>query len=1301
MIQIGSIVILHVLVFSNALYQVGVGISDITGPAGNIGFLGYGSPFQKGTGIHLRQYARAFIIKKHLQKIVFVSIDTAMIGYGLRKQVLNSLQKKYGPMYNDQNVIISATHTHSTPGGFMMDLLYDITSFGFVRQTFEAIHLGIIKAVIKAHDSLQDAKIFISSKTVFDVNVNRSPQAYLLNPENERNEYSYNVDKELVQLKFVAFPSNNLLGALNWFPIHPTSMNNTNTLISSDNVGYASVLFEQHINKDALIGKGPFVAAFASSNLGDVSPNIKGPKCINSGQPCDDVTSTCNGFSQQCIASGPGNTMFESTQIIAGRLFTNALELLDSNDAREVDGPLEYRHRYVNMPKQIAYHTFPNGSQMQVKGCLPAMGYAFAAGTTDGPGAFDFKQGTTSQNPLWNFVRNLLAEPSQEDIKCHYPKPIFLATGRMTVPYRWQPNIVSTQIILLGYIAIVAVPGEFTTMSGRRLRKAVTTAFSRYGGSIPTDVVIAGLSNSYSSYVVTPEEYELQRYEAASTIYGPHTLTLYLNVYKQLIESLLNDAPLDEDPEPADISKKLLSFTLPVIFDAPLLSHLHGDCILQPPSTAKRGTTVTATFVSSNPRNNLMQDKTFLKVEQQINDKWKVVATDSNWETNESLRSVDSGLRDTFVLGYANPSQLGSGLHLRQYARSYVVEDETDRIAFVSIDSAMVGSALRLKVLEQLKLLYDDTYNEQNLILSATHTHSTPGGYMQEVIYDVSTRGFVHETFEAIHKGIVKAIIMAHNTMQHAKILFNTGTLLNANINRSPLAYLLNPELERKKYSYNVDKEMVQLQFKATPSNKLLGAINWFPIHPTSMNNTNTLVSTDNVGYASIKLEQHINGDALIGKGPFVASFASTNLGDASPNINGPHCVDSGKPCEDVTSSCNGKSQQCVASGPGKDIFESTEIIGTRLFKKALDLLQNEKGKEVSGKIKFGHQYINMPKQVVKLNFKNGTEVMARGCLPSLGYSFAAGTTDGPGQFYFRQGTKSINSIWNFIHKLAAAPTVEDINCHTPKPILLNTGRADFPYRWHPSIVSVQIAVLGNVILAAVPSEFTTMAGRRLRRSLKKVFVANGGSSDSEIIIAGLCNSYSSYVTTYEEYQMQRYEAASTLYGPYTLAIYQHVFKNLLSSLMKNKDFDVGVAPAPVPESSLIHFTLPVIFDLAIFNHFGDCVVQPRAAVPRGKTVKAKFVSANPRTGNLSDYNLLEIQKKVNESWKIVATDANWETKYEWQRTGIAGSKVTITWYVSADVPIGEYRICHFGYYKPVFGNVKAFSGYSNKFVVI
>lgn len=155
------------------------------------------------------------------------------------------------------------------------------------------------------------------------------------------------------------------------------------------------------------------------------------------------------------------------------------------------------------------------------------MGYAFAAGTTDGPGEFDFKQAQSTDNPFWNLIRDFIFPPEPQDIECHYPKPILMNTGRvktlhfsgktcltsnkfqLTVPYSWQPKIVSTQILLLGNFAFVAVPGEFTTMSGRRLRDTVKTALISSGGDPKTEVVLTGLSNTYTSYIATYEEYQV------------------------------------------------------------------------------------------------------------------------------------------------------------------------------------------------------------------------------------------------------------------------------------------------------------------------------------------------------------------------------------------------------------------------------------------------------------------------------------------------------------------------------------------------------------------------------------------------------------------------------------------------------------------------------------------------------------------------------------------------------------------------------------------------------------------------
>lgn len=58
-----------------------------------------------------------------------------------------------------------------------------------------------------------------------------------------------------------------------------------------------------------------------------------------------------------------------------------------------------------------------------------------------------------------------------------------------------------------------------------------------------------------------------------------------------------------------------------------------------------------------------------------------------------------------------------------------------------------------------------------------------------------------------------------------------------------------------------------------------------------------------------------------------------------------------------------------------------------------------------------------------------------------MGYSFAAGTTDGPGSFLFSQNTKTENPLWNFVRGFVSVPTESDARCHAPKPIFLNTGR--------------------------------------------------------------------------------------------------------------------------------------------------------------------------------------------------------------------------------------------------------------------
>lgn len=343
----------------------------------------------------------------------------------------------------------------------------------------------------------------------------------------------------------------------------------------------------------------------------------------------------------------------------------------------------------------------------------------------------------------------------------------------------------------------------------------------------------------------------------------------------------------------------------------------------------------------------------------------------------------------------------------------------------------------------------------ENIIISGTHTHSAPGGFLEYLLYDLPSLGFVEDTYVALVEGICKSISRAHMNMRQGRIFLAETEVQDANINRSPSAYVLNPKKERMNYRQNVDKKLVQLSLEDIDGN-LLGAFNWFAVHPVSMNNTNKFVSSDNVGYASILLEKDQNPEALVGKGSFVGAFASTNLGDVSPNIMGPVCQVTGNQCDPLSSKCPRGEGPCVASGPGKDIFESTKIIATRIYKAASSLLKSSNRKEIIGPVQFILQNINMTTQKGQFVDPISSSIQNyKGCTPSVGYSFAAGTTDGPGSFLFEQGTRTDNELWNLLRDFVAEPSKEDILCHGSKPIFLMTGGAKFPYEWTPKVVRI------------------------------------------------------------------------------------------------------------------------------------------------------------------------------------------------------------------------------------------------------
>jgi neutral ceramidase len=70
-------------------------------------------------------------------------------------------------------------------------------------------------------------------------------------------------------------------------------------------------------------------------------------------------------------------------------------------------------------------------------------------------------------------------------------------------------------------------------------------------------------------------------------------------------------------------------------------------------------------------------------------------------------------------MGYALPSQRGSGIHLRLRARAFAFEDETTgkRAVFVSVDGGMGSDLVKMRVLDKLNAeLGEGIYTHVSLV---------------------------------------------------------------------------------------------------------------------------------------------------------------------------------------------------------------------------------------------------------------------------------------------------------------------------------------------------------------------------------------------------------------------------------------------------------------------------------------------------------------------------------------------------------------------------------------------------------
>ncbi|MDR6593707.1 neutral/alkaline ceramidase [Saccharothrix longispora] len=612
-----------------APYLVGRGISDVTGPAAENGMMGYSSFDQKTTGIHQRQRSRAFVVVDQAtgKRVAYVNADLAMVFRAVQEAVLSRLQARYGATYTRENLLLSATHTHAGPGGYSHNLAYNLSVLGLQKQTLDAIADGITESVVEAHEDLRPGTITLGRGQLTDASVNRSRTAFDRNPAADKAHFPNAVDPSMTVLRFRQGATD--VGAISWFATHNTSMTNKNTLISPDNKGYASYRWEHdHHGVRYLDDRPGFVAAFPNTNAGDMSPNLN----LRPG-------------------SGPTEDEVENTRIIGERQNREAQRVFAGPQAA-VTGSVDSRMRFVDMSAVTVDGRFTTDGRPGTT-CSGVVGASTLAGSVeDGPAIPLFHEGMTS--PWKALFEPLQVEVPQWLKDCQYPKASLVPTGLIGA----TPNVVPLQVVKIGPLHLVAVPGEVTIVAGLRIRQAVAAE----AGMPLENVLVQGYANDYAQYVTTPEEYDLQQYEGGSTLFGRNTLPAYEQEFGKLAASLRTGAALPPGPTPGTPPFTGINLQTGVVFDDKPIGTSFGQVRTEPAASYTRGQTATAVFVTGHPKNDLHRNGTFLEVQRLVDGRWTRHADDGDWSTR--YRWQREGIANsTATLTWAIPADTPAGTY--------------------------------------------------------------------------------------------------------------------------------------------------------------------------------------------------------------------------------------------------------------------------------------------------------------------------------------------------------------------------------------------------------------------------------------------------------------------------------------------------------------------------------------------------------------------------------------------------------------------------------------------------------------
>ena len=596
-------------------YSLGTGIADFTRllngklphNTGTYGYASYKNPVDTTKnnaangikdGVHLPLKARAMSIT-HVpsdEKFVYVLFDLAFVSDNIRRGIMQKL-RVVDSQFQNSNLMLTATHTHSAPGGFTDYLGYEVATPGYRPDIVEAIVQRAYEAIIQSWKNSVGVDLIFSESTVPDsipIAFNRGGlPAYNSNPEVKipiTPENNYEATDRVWQM--IHFETDEgLHSILNFFGAHPNRMGSD--VLSSDTRGAASEATEKILPSNGL-------AIFAQNAPGDIDDegSYRG-KVDKQNQLVNPPAYSYLNDEGKMIRKPREHRVLIEGEYLKRQTFST---MENPNERFEVVGGIDCELIYVDMGNQVVpkgnyaktldpfdyykndYFLFgiigkfgslfsPKLKQAQTS--PPSIGLGAIARVSD-----RMKKMVINLERLLRYARLSVSIFNSKE-KAHYKWQMYRSQGEKTVmleggemssaigfrlggtmfdifsrfdmvllelerdkqlglhkEHTMYPQIVPLQIAIIGNVAIVGVSGEPGNIAGQRIER---TIFEHLKHRDIKKVIVNGYANENTGYIFTPEEYDHQftPNQCGFVLYGQWTSPAFRYNFEKLAKAML------------------------------------------------------------------------------------------------------------------------------------------------------------------------------------------------------------------------------------------------------------------------------------------------------------------------------------------------------------------------------------------------------------------------------------------------------------------------------------------------------------------------------------------------------------------------------------------------------------------------------------------------------------------------------------------------------------------------------------------------------------------------------------------